>query len=355
MRRLMTAVVVLLVTSWACSSAPEPEASTLPNWSFDQSMLFPVDRSLVRPEDGVALADGRLVVADQEYGLRAIAPDGSSRPFGQFTEAGYVHEPPARAGAPNGVSLEPDGTHVLVADVFTGAIYRVNVASEATELVYQHPFGVNAARTDSTGAVWFTQSTENAGADSEARLFATVDIPLADGALFRIPPAAAGEPRSEAALVVGDLYFANGFAIDEERGRLYLSETVRDRVLDFRLSLETGELTDRRVLLDVATPDNLELDGEGRLWVVSPIRSEIVVVDPPTGESESVFRPVNPDSDRMAAEWTRRGAAGEPRLDLMVPELWAPLPGLVTGLILTPGDGPVYLAGLGDALVRLDR
>ncbi len=39
----------------------------------------------------------------------------------------------------------------------------------------------------------------------------------------------------------------------------------------------------------------------------------------------------------------------------MSPAMWAPLPGLLTGLILTPGDGPVYLAGLGDALVRLNR
>ena len=355
MRQLITVVLAVLATSWACSPAPDGEPGTLPTWSFDQSMVFPADRSLLRPEDGVALADGTLVVADQAYGLRAIAPDGSGRPFGRFAEAGYVHEPPTRAGGPNGVSLEPDGLHVLVADVFTGAIYRVNVANESTEVVYQHPFGVNAARADSTGALWFTQSTENAGEDSEARLFAAVDAPMADGGLFRIPPSAAGEPRPEASLAVGGLVFANGFAIDETAGRLYLAETVEDRVLGFNVSLETGELSDRQVLAEVMTPDNLELDAVGRLWIVSPIRNEILVVDPATGRADSVFRPDSADNDRMSAEWTRRGTAGEPRLDLMAPELWAPLPGIITGLILTPGDGPVYLAGLGDALVRLGR
>jgi len=35
--------------------------------------------------------------------------------------------------------------------------------------------------------------------------------------------------------------------------------------------------------------------------------------------------------------------------------MWAPMPGLLTGIILTPGGGPVYVSGLGDALIRLDE
>jgi len=353
--RRVTVASVLLAASWACSPAADRSLDTLPTWSFNPEMVFPTGRGLARPEDGVALADGRIVVADQAHGLRAIDPDGSSRPFGRFAEAGYVHEPPGRAGGPNGVSLESDGAHVLVADVFTGAIYRVNVASEATEVVYRHAFGVNAARRDGTGALWFTQSTENAGPDSEARLFAVVDVPVPDGALFRIGPVAAGEPLPEPVRVVSGLYFANGFAIDENTGHLYLAETGRDRVYAFHVGLATGELSDRRVVAEVMTPDNLEVDDAGRLWIVSPIRNEIVVVDPPSGEKRSVFRAGGATSDRISAEWQRRGAAGEPRLDLMTPDTWAPLPGLLTGVILSPGDGPVYLGGLGDALVRLSR
>jgi hypothetical protein len=33
--------------------------------SYEQVALFPADRSLVRPEDGVMLADGTLLIADQ--------------------------------------------------------------------------------------------------------------------------------------------------------------------------------------------------------------------------------------------------------------------------------------------------
>jgi len=155
--------------------------------------------------------------------------------------------------------------------------------------------------------------------------------------------------------VASDLYFANGLAIDEKTGQLYLAETGNDRVYAFSVDVATGELSDRRVIADIVTPDNLELDDAGRLWVASPPRNEIVVVIPATGQVTSVFRSGGTDNDRAVAEWQRRGAAGEPRLELMTLDLWAPLPGLLTGLILTPGDGPVYLAGLGDALVRLPR
>ena len=98
------------------------EAAVLPQWTFDASMIFPGDGSLARPEDGVALADGRLIVADQVYGLRRIELDGTSAPFGEMVAAGYVHNPPERSGGANGVSLEPDGTHLLVADIFDGGI-----------------------------------------------------------------------------------------------------------------------------------------------------------------------------------------------------------------------------------------
>ncbi len=354
MRQVFVALL-LLASSWACSPAADHSLEALPTWSFEPGMIFPADRGLARPEDGVALADGRIVVADLVHGLRAIDPGGTSRPFGRFADAGYVHEPPARAGAPNGVSLEPDGAHILVADIFTGAIYRVNVTSEATELVYRHSYGVNTARRDRSGALWFTQSTENAGPDSEARLFAVVDVPVPDGALFRIAPAPAGQPPPAPVRMVSDLYFPNGLAIDDATGHLYLAETGRDRVYAFHLGIATGELSDRRVVAEVVTPDNLEVDDAGLLWIVSPLRNEILVVHPPSGERKSVFRAASAANDRAVAEWQRRGAAGEPRLDLLTPETWAPLPGLMTGLILTPGHGPVYLVGLGDALVRLGR
>nr|WP_282452665.1 SMP-30/gluconolactonase/LRE family protein [Lysobacter sp. CAU 1642] len=300
------------------------------------------------------LGDGTLLIADQVHGLVALAADGSKRPFGNFAAAGYVHAPPERSAGPNGVALEPDGIHVLVADVLTGAIYRVNSQDERVERVHQHAFGANSARRDRSGALWFTQSTENSGPDSEKRMFAAVDTRPADGALFRIAPSASGAPAPEAQRKLSGLDFANGIAIDEARGRIYVAETMADRILSYRLSQATGELSDRRVIEGVPTPDNIELDAAGRLWVASPIYNALIVVDPETGEWSTAFRPQTPEHDHVIAEWQRRGDAGEPRLELFGPDMWSPLPGLITGLILTGEGGPIYLSGLGDALVKIE-
>lgn len=322
--------------------------------TFEQVALFPADGSLVRPEDGVLLADGTLLVADQVHGLVALDATGAKRPFGDFSAAGFVHQPPARSAGPNGVALEPDGVHVLVADIFTGAIYRVDSQTERVELVHQHEFGANSARRDSSGALWFTQSTENSGPDSEERMFAAVDLLLSDGALFRLAPATGSTPGPVAALKVSGLEFANGLAIDEARGQIYIAETMANRIIGYRLDVASGELTDRRVVASLPTPDNIELDAAGRLWVASPLANALLLVDPESGEWSTAFHPQTAEHARLMAEWTRRGENGEPRLELIGPDIWSPLPGLLTGMILTTEGGPIYLSGLGNALVKIE-
>jgi sugar lactone lactonase YvrE len=338
----------------ACATSASDQG--LRTWSFEESSNFPTANGLVRPEDGLVLRDGRIVVADQELGLRVIAADGSTRSFGRFATSRYVHAPPAQPAGPNGVSLEPDGIHALVADVFTGEIYRVNLESEATEQIYTHEFGVNTAVSDSTGAIWFTQSTENRrGPQSVARLFEPFDKYTTDGALYRIAPPSRNGTRAPARRVLSGLSFANGIAIDEARGRIYLAETLGDRITAYRLSVASGHIADPRVLATMTAPDNVELDEHGRLWIASPVTSAVYVVDPDSGATTTVFRVHTVKSERAVAEWNRRKAAREPLLELFAPDMWAPMPGAATGVILTPGGGPVYVSGLGDALMRLDR
>jgi len=352
---LNTSFFVALVLATACADkAGEATAPALPHWSYDSAMVFPADRSLSRPEDGVALPDGRLLVVDQEYGLRQVEPDGTSKPFGHLKDAGYTHHPPEHSGGANGLSLEPDGLHVLLADVFGAAIYRVHVVTGETEKLYQHRYGINAAVRDSRGSIWFTQSAHNTPNDGEGRMWASVERAAPEGALLRLA-SKNGKLAKEATVVVDSLFFGNGLAIDEPSGHLYLAETVGGRVWRFRVDLAAGTLSERSVFVDSVGADNLELDGEGHLWIAVPLTNEVLVVNTATGERHSAFNAQTPEQAKVVAEFNRRGQAGESRMDLLTPAVWAPLPGLITGVIVGPGPGPVYFTGLGNALLRLPR
>lgn len=348
-RRILLCAAAMLGAA-ACAPGGDSASTDAPVLTAEDASLFPEDRSLMRPEDGVAFSDGTLIVADQRYGLVMIFPDGAARPFGNFAAAGYIHQPPEQTAGPNGVALEPDGIHILTADVFTGAIWRTDIVTETTELAYRHAYGVNTAVADSSGAIWFTQSTENAGPASHERLFAAVDRAMADGALFRLAPGA-----DAAELKASGLLFANGVVADEARGKLYVAETMADRIIAYPLSVADGALGAPSPIASVLTPDNIEMDGAGALWIASPMGNEIVTADPQTGATRSFFRSRTDESEAAVAEWRRRAEAGQPRLELMTPAMWAPMPGGLTGVILPPdGDGPVYLSNLGDALVKLD-
>jgi sugar lactone lactonase YvrE len=354
------AIITLLACAMATGCATdrgdvEPDrVAPLPHWTFNPSMIFPGDGSLFRPEDGVALPDGRLIVVDQAHGLRRVEADGSSAPFGEMVAAGYVHDPPEHGGGANGIAFEPDGVHVLVADIHHGGIFRVDTGSGATERVFQHAYGVNTAVRDSTGAIWFTQSARNTPEGGAAAMWAEVDIPTPGGALLRLGMED-GRLAGEAEVLVDGLYYANGVAIDEANGHLYVAETVGRRVLRYRVDVEAGTLGEREVVLEGVMPDNLELDGRGQLWTVLPLRNELLAIDIATGETHSAFRSLTPAQAENADEFVRRGETATPRLELFNEAAWAPLPGAVTGVILGTDGRPEYLSGLGNDLVRLPR
>jgi sugar lactone lactonase YvrE len=341
-----------LLAGCAMDAENTSDAAAELSWTFAETTLFPADRSLVRPEDGVFLPDGRLIIADLRYGLAELDAEGHATPFGAFVDAGFVSEHGPDQGGPNGVHLSPDGAYIFVADVFTGKIYRTDVGSGTTDVIYNHPATVNTAISDSTGAVWFTQSTDGLG---EERMFAAVDKPMGDGALYRLARNEDGTYAIKADLVVEGLNFGNGFYLDEAKGRLYLSETVGNRVLSFALDVENGTVSDRKVLAEIMTPDNMRLVEDGALWVASPLANRVYAVNPETGEIRVVFDAQTEKGAEIAVEWIRRGEAGASRLDLLGADVQGEMPGLLTGMIIDREDRPVFISGLGDALVRLDR
>ena len=333
----------------SCSDSDESHSSDTASWTLLDAEEFPKDRPLSRVEDGVMLLDGTLIVADQRYGLAQVDVSGEVTPFGNFQVLGYEHNPPELEAGPNGINLTPDRQSVLTADVLSGHIYKTSIESNSTEIIYSHEYGVNTARQDSTGAVWFTQSTEN---QNEVRLFGALAEVIPDGALYRLPPFEEGSPQTPQ-LVLEGLNFANGFFIDEASKKLYLSEMMSSRVLAFDLDISSGSLTNQTTLALLPTPDNMALNHDGTLWVASPLANQIVSIDVSTGTTKIVFDAQTEGGSKLVEEGLANVRNGDGWADMVGPELTGDMPGLLTGMILGNENQPFYVANLGAALIKV--
>ena len=348
-------IVVLVMLSVGCiedaraASLCQPQA--FPQLTFDKSHVFPPERGLARPEDGAALPDGRIVVADERYGLLVIDQNGSSRPFGQFKKAGYSHRPPDFPGGPNGVYLEHDARHLLMGDIYTGKIYRVEIDTEETRLIYDHRYGVNSLYRDRRGTIWFTQSTKNSEQRGKEDLWAAVSLPMATGAILKLP--GSGDQIAEKAEeVVGSLYLANGITLDRTESYMYVSESNMDRVLRFRVDVVNGSLSDREVYQNVYIPDNLAIDADNNLWIASPVWSKVIVIDHQCHTVHTVFRAESKSHTAFLDEWIKRSYFVQPRNQLLTPEAYNPLPHFLTGLFFSPNHDIIYFTGLGNAILK---
>ena len=333
------------------SCSVEDNSSKKASWNISDGVEYPEGGKLTRPEDGIMLSDGTLIVADQRYGLAKIDLSGKVSPFGNFEALDYEHNPPKVESAPNGVHLTPDKQYIITADVFNGKIYKTSIQNNSSEIIYAHKYGVNTAREDSTGSLWFTQSTEN---QNEERLFGALDKAIPDGALYRLPISEDGT-LSMPELILENLYFANGFYIDEDRSKLYLSEMMKNRILSFDLDISTGFLSNQTTLVVMPTPDNMELNSEGKLWVASPLSNQIYSIDPENGESYVVFDAQTQIGLENMEEGVRLMEMGNGFTQLLSPELTGEMPGLLTGLIIGDNSQPFYVANLGNALIKVSR
>jgi sugar lactone lactonase YvrE len=321
-------------------------AEQLPYLTFKKENLFPGDGSLSRPEDGVTFADGRIIVADQAKGLRLIEKDGSNRPFGNFSDAGFVHNPPKTIGGPNGLFLEHDKQHLLMCDIGNGKIYRINIATEKVALVYDHPFGVNSIYRDKTGAVWFTQSAKNTDMGG---LFADLDVPVPNGAVFRM-----ADLKSAPTMIADSLCLANGITMDRDETTVFVSELMMNRVLSFEVDITSGETTHPGVAATVLTPDNILIDTQGRLIIASPGANQVIAVNFKNHSEHIIFDASTKETQMIANEWFRRSQLGLPRAELLTPKLHSPLPALLTGMFFSQDGRTAYIANLGNDLLKLD-
>jgi sugar lactone lactonase YvrE len=355
MKTITFAILIFIFLTSGCTpkpteSQPDKKAESsrvdLHYFTYNKENLFPGDGSLLRAEDGISLGDGRIIVVDQATGLRLIEKDGSNRPLGDFEAAGFVHQPPEQAAAPNGVILEQDGAHIIVSDVADGKIFRVNITTEEVKMIYDHPFGVNTIYRDRTGALWFSQSTESTNLEE---LFRDVNLPAPLGAVFRM-----ADLESPPVKIVDSLYFANGITMDRDEKRLYVSETMMDRIHVFDVDVNSGSTQYAGVAAHVGTPDNLLVDGKGRLIVASPLFNQVIAIDLENHAQHVIFDGSTKENSQVTDEWVRRSHLGLERLDLFNENLYHPLPGVITGMFLTQDDRTLYITNLGNDLLKYD-
>ena len=156
-------------------------------------------------------------------------------------------------------------------------------------------------------------------------------------------------------MVIDALNFANGFYIDEVKKKFYLSEMMSNRVLQFDIDLDSGSLSNQTTLAEIPTPDNMELNGDDRLWVASLLSNQVISINTETGESFVVF-----DAQTSAGlENLQKGLIamnnGGGFTDLLTPELTGDMPGLLTGMIIGNENQPFYIANLGAALIEVTK
>jgi len=321
----------------------EKSDKQLPYLTFQKENLFPGDSSLLRPEDGVALADGRVIVADQAKGLRLIEKDGTNRPFGKFTDVGFVHNPPDSIAGPNGLFLEHDKQHLLMCDVFSGKIYRINIDSETVALVYDHPFGVNSIYRDKTGAIWFTQSAKNTNSRQSL-----ISLPVS-GAIFRM-----ADIKSVPETIADSIYIANGITMDQDEKTLFVAETMMNRVHSFDVDIKSGKTKHAGIVATVVAPDNILIDTKGRLFIASPGTSQVIAVDFKNHSQHVIFDASTSETRKIADEWFRRSQLGLARADLLTKKMYGPLPGFLTGMFFSQDGRTLYIANLGNDILKLD-
>ncbi len=362
---LLSLILIISLTSFAhavfsksfvqngAGSKANCRSADFPSFTFSESNIFPRDKPLRRPEDGKALADGRIIVGDEEFGLRIIEKDGKSRPFGKFKEAGWIHDPPERPAGPNGMFLESDARHLLLADIYTGKIYRVDTKSEETKMIYDHPFGVNSVVRDSKGTIWFTQSARNTEEGGPGEMWSAVDRPVDSGAVLYLR-GSGNEIKSPAIEAAGNIFFANGIALDKAEKYLYVAETMMNRVLRYEMNAGKGVLTNLETYQYVMTPDNIEFDKDGNLWIASPISNKVFAVDKKCRSLHTVFSAPSSSNAKIQDEWTEHSHLGKPLLELFSPDLWKPLPGAVTGMFWSRDHKTLYVTGLGNAVLKFE-
>ena len=230
---------------------------------IDLQAVGTLGSGLTRPEGVMACDDGSVFAADAYGRCAHIRPDGQTVFFGNI------------GGLPNGICIDPEG-NCIVANIGNGELQCVTPEGAHTLLMThadgKRMFTPNFPFRDFAGRLWVSNSTDNPDIDASLR------APVPDGCLVLLAP---GEvPR----IVASGICFANGVALVENEQHVYVAETMKRRVLRYRIidgnQLGPAEVYGPDFLGKMGFPDGIAFDEAGNLWVAFPAANSIGYINP---------------------------------------------------------------------------
>lgn len=78
----------------------------------------------------------------------------------------------------------------------------------------------------------------------------------------------------------------------------------------------------------------------------------MVAIDFKNHSQHIIFDGATKDNLKHTNEWNRRSHLGMERLELLSPDLFFPLPGLLTGMFFSNDDQTLYITNLGNDLLK---
>ncbi len=267
------------------SNTPVP----IKEFRIELSELAFTGHDLSRPESVIAQRNGILCVSDGKGGVTRIHPDGSQRFQGGL------------GGEPNGLALLDDGS-ILIANIAVGGIQKLYPDGRVEDFLMEVD-GVkltcaNYVFVDGKKRIWMGFSTR------ESTWWPAAARPRADGYIVLLDEKG---PR----IVRDDLYFTNEIRLDAREEYLYVAETMKNRVIRFRIQPD-GNLTDKEIVgphsLGVgAAVDGFAFDAEGNVWVTTVIRNGVGIITT-DGDYHVVFEDAN---EPLLATFEQKVASGE--------------------------------------------
>jgi D-xylonolactonase len=131
-------------------------------------------------------------------------------------------------------------------------------------------------------------------ADPQGRVFGgqetfREDGPYEPGYLFRV------DPDGSIRIVEEGLHLANGMGFSPDLTSFYLTDTIQRRIYRYDFRPATGEIRNRRVLIELdrqdGLPDGMTVDQEGFLWVARWFGGAISRFDPEGALERSIEVP----------------------------------------------------------------